>query len=119
MRIRYKKWARPELEASAFYIDNPEEMKGKWKEKFKKQPSIFKQQLFGCASKSFNHFYQDIATLPPTEGHAYHSRVMHARRPKYTHTMVEGRCLLRHYKLIICTFYIFCVPLFFITICSF
>ena len=24
MRIRYKKWARPELEASKFYIDNPE-----------------------------------------------------------------------------------------------
>ena len=34
MRIRYKKWARPELEASPFYIDNPEEMKGKWKEYF-------------------------------------------------------------------------------------
>ena len=29
MRIRYKKWARPELEASKFYIDNPEEYKGK------------------------------------------------------------------------------------------
>ena len=25
MRIRYKKWARPELEASKFYEDNPEE----------------------------------------------------------------------------------------------
>ena len=35
MRIRYKKWARPELEASKFYIDNPEEWKGKWKEFFK------------------------------------------------------------------------------------
>ena len=34
MRIRYKKWARPELEASSFYEDNPEEYKGKWKEKF-------------------------------------------------------------------------------------
>ena len=34
MRIRYKKWARPELEASSFYIDNPEEMKGKWKSYF-------------------------------------------------------------------------------------
>ena len=35
MRIRYKKWARPELEASKFYEDNPEEWKGKWKEHFK------------------------------------------------------------------------------------
>ncbi len=34
MRIRYKKWARPELEASKFYIDNPEEYKGKWKTLF-------------------------------------------------------------------------------------
>ena len=29
MRIRYKKWARPELEASSFYVDNPEELRGK------------------------------------------------------------------------------------------
>ena len=35
MRIRFKPWARPELEASKFYIDNPEEWKGKWKEFFK------------------------------------------------------------------------------------
>ena len=35
MRIRFKPWARPELEASKFYIDNPEEYKGKWKETFK------------------------------------------------------------------------------------
>ena len=34
MRIRFKKWARPELEASKFYEDNPEEWKGKWKEHF-------------------------------------------------------------------------------------
>ena len=27
MRIRFKPWARPELEASSFYIDNPEEYK--------------------------------------------------------------------------------------------
>ena len=30
MRIRFKPWARPELEASSFYIDNPEEYKGNW-----------------------------------------------------------------------------------------
>ena len=32
MRIRYKPWARQELEESKFYIDNPEEYKGKWKD---------------------------------------------------------------------------------------
>ena len=40
MRIRYKKWARPELEASSFYIDNPEEIKRKWKEYFKNDNPI-------------------------------------------------------------------------------
>ena len=30
MRIRFKPWARPELEASDFYRDNPEELKDKW-----------------------------------------------------------------------------------------
>ena len=29
MRIRFKPWARPELEASYFYEDNPEDIKGK------------------------------------------------------------------------------------------
>ena len=37
MRIRFKKWARPELEKSEFYIDNPEEFKGKWKKVFNKK----------------------------------------------------------------------------------
>ena len=31
MRIRFKPWARPELEASSFYIDNPQEYKNMWK----------------------------------------------------------------------------------------
>ena len=34
MRIRRNKWARPELEACSYYIDNAEEMKGKWHEAF-------------------------------------------------------------------------------------
>ena len=51
MRIRYKPWARPELEASSFYIDNPEEYKGKWKELYtKKQP--FHIEL-GCGKGGF------------------------------------------------------------------
>ena len=31
MRIRRKKWAKDELDASKFYIDEPDEYKGKWK----------------------------------------------------------------------------------------
>ena len=52
MRIRYKKWARPELEASKFYIDNPEELKGKWKEQFKNPNRPIHLEL-GCGKGQF------------------------------------------------------------------
>lgn len=52
MRIRYKKWARPELEASKFYIDNPEEYKGKWKELFKNPENQIHLEL-GCGKGQF------------------------------------------------------------------
>ncbi len=52
MRIRYKKWARPELEASAFYEDEPEKWKGKWKEHFKNPDLPFMLEL-GCGKGNF------------------------------------------------------------------
>lgn len=52
MRIRFKKWARPELESSAFYIDNPEELKGKWKENFKNPNQELHLEL-GCGKGTF------------------------------------------------------------------
>lgn len=52
MRIRYKKWARPELEASRFYEDNPEEWKGKWKEHFTKTSNPIHLEL-GCGKGQF------------------------------------------------------------------
>lgn len=52
MRIRYKKWARPELEASEFYEDEPEKWKGRWKEHFKKQGQPFMLEL-GCGKGQF------------------------------------------------------------------
>jgi len=51
MRIRYKPWARPELEASAFYIDDPENWKGRWKELFKKENPIHLE--LGCGKGGF------------------------------------------------------------------
>lgn len=51
MRIRFKPWARPELEASKFYIDNPEDYKGKWKEVFKNNNPICLE--LGCGKGSF------------------------------------------------------------------
>ena len=52
MRIRYKKWARPELEASSFYVDNPEELRGKWKSLFK-NPNLPLNLELGCGKGQF------------------------------------------------------------------
>ena len=52
MRIRYKKWARPELEASKFYEDEPERWKGKWNEHFNNQNQPFMLEL-GCGKGQF------------------------------------------------------------------
>ena len=52
MRIRYKKWARPELEECNFYIDNPEEFKGKCKSLFK-NPNLPLNLELGCGKGQF------------------------------------------------------------------
>ena len=52
MRIRFKPWARPELEASKFYIDNPEEYKGKWRGLFENKNNPLYIEL-GCGKGGF------------------------------------------------------------------
>ena len=51
MRIRFKPWARPELEASSFYIDNPQDYKDKWKTLYNNE-APFHIEL-GCGKGSF------------------------------------------------------------------
>ena len=51
MRIRFKPWARPELEASKFYIDNPQDYKDKWKTLYEKQQPFHLE--LGCGKGSF------------------------------------------------------------------
>ena len=51
MRIRFKPWARPELEASSFYIDNPEDYKDKWKTLYKNDAEFHIE--LGCGKGSF------------------------------------------------------------------
>lgn len=51
MRIRYKPWARAELEACPFYIDDPTQYKGKWQEVFEKKQPIHIE--LGCGKGSF------------------------------------------------------------------
>ena len=52
MRIRYKAWARPELEASYFYEDEPEKHIGNWKKKFEIEDLPLHIEL-GCGKGNF------------------------------------------------------------------
>lgn len=52
MRIRFKAWARPELEESSFYRDNPEELKNNWIKEFKSQENPIHLEL-GCGKGQF------------------------------------------------------------------
>ncbi|HIU51118.1 MAG TPA: tRNA (guanosine(46)-N7)-methyltransferase TrmB [Candidatus Merdicola faecigallinarum] len=61
MRIRFKPWARPELEASSFYINEPEQIKGKWKTKFKNSENPIYLEL-GCGK---GNFISQIAVANP------------------------------------------------------
>ena len=51
MRMRRKPWARPELEACDFFIDNPSEHFGKWSEVFKRKQPIHME--LGCGKGGF------------------------------------------------------------------
>ena len=51
MRIRKKKWARPELAACPFYIGEPEKAAGTWKTYFKKEQPLHLD--LGCGKCTF------------------------------------------------------------------
>lgn len=51
MRIRFKPWAREELETSPFYVDNPQQYKNKWKTIFEKEQPIYIE--LGCGKGNF------------------------------------------------------------------
>lgn len=61
MRIRKRAWARPELENCPFYMDKPEQNKGKWKQTFKKEQPIHME--LGCGKGGF---ISQIAVQNPT-----------------------------------------------------
>lgn len=51
MRMRKKPWARPELESCDFFVVNPKEYKGKWKEFFGNDQPIYLE--LGCGKGTF------------------------------------------------------------------
>ncbi len=51
MRIRKKKWAAPELDRCPYFIKNPEEYRGRWKEFFKNDHPT--ELEIGCGKCSF------------------------------------------------------------------
>lgn len=52
MRIRYKPWARKELEESEFYRENSEQLIGKWRNEFARPEAPFFVEL-GCGKGGF------------------------------------------------------------------
>ncbi len=52
MRIRRKPWARPELAASPFVIDNPDDCRGRWKTLFDRPQAPLHLEL-GCGKGGF------------------------------------------------------------------
>ncbi|SFC62624.1 tRNA (guanosine(46)-N7)-methyltransferase TrmB [Clostridium uliginosum] len=51
MRMRKKPWARPELESCEFFVINPKEYKGRWREEFKNDKPIYLE--LGCGKGTF------------------------------------------------------------------
>ena len=51
MRIRHKPWAKPELEASEFFIQNPDALKGKWNDSFPQKLPLYME--LGCGKGGF------------------------------------------------------------------
>ena len=52
MRIRHKPWAKPELEACSFYVAQPQEQKGHWRELFDEPDKPLYVEL-GCGKGGF------------------------------------------------------------------
>ncbi len=51
MRIRKKKWAEPELSVCDFFVKNPEEHAGKWRQAFQKEQPLYLE--IGCGKGGF------------------------------------------------------------------
>lgn len=51
MRMKFKPWAREELETSPFYINNPEDYKNNWKNAFEKDQKLHLE--LGCGKGQF------------------------------------------------------------------
>jgi tRNA (guanine-N7-)-methyltransferase len=51
MRIRKRSWTKQELDECKFYIDNPQEFKGKWKSTFKEEQPMCIE--LGCGKGQF------------------------------------------------------------------
>ena len=51
MRIRHKPWAKPELEACGFFIDQPQTLKNKWKESYREDKPFYIE--LGCGKGGF------------------------------------------------------------------
>ena len=51
MRMRHKKWSMPELLGSGYYVEEPEALRGKWKEAFARSQPLHLE--LGCGKGVF------------------------------------------------------------------
>ena len=51
MRMRAKKWARPELAACPYFVKEPAANRGKWAEAFRKRQPLYLE--LGCGKGGF------------------------------------------------------------------
>lgn len=70
MRMRVKKWAKPELAACPYYVDIPEEKRGNWRNGFEREASFYVElgcgkcvatSLMTLANRHINYLAVDIS----------------------------------------------------------
>lgn len=93
MRMRRKPWARPELDAFAFYIKAPATLKGEWKQEFQNDHPIHLE--LGCGK---GVFIASMAALHPEVNYiaidiksdvlGYAKRALERENPEGTNTRI-------------------------------
>ena len=68
MRMRHKKWSMPELLGSGYYVEEPEALRGKWKEAFARSQPLHLE--LGCRKRGVHRrdsrFYFRRSIISPS-----------------------------------------------------
>ena len=93
MRMKFKPWAREELETSPFYIENPEEYKNRWKETFEKEQTLHLE--LGCGEKdNIERIYINFCN-PWPRGKHHKKRLTHERQLEQYKKFLKGQIFFK------------------------